>query len=68
MFEWLTANIGSVIVGLVVLCVVAAVAFKLIRDKKRGKGSCSCGDNCGSCACSGACHGGKAAKQGGARS
>ena len=68
MFEWLTANIGSVIVGLVVLCVVAAVAFKLIRDKKRGKGSCSCGDNCGSCACSGACHGGEAAKQGGARS
>lgn len=57
MFDWLAANIGSVIVGLVVLCIVAAVLFKIVRDKKRGKGSCSCGDACGSCACSGTWHG-----------
>ncbi len=57
MFDWLAANIGSVIVGLAVLCIVATVLFKIVRDKKRGKGSCSCGDACGSCACSGTCHG-----------
>ena len=38
MFDWLAANIGSVIVGLAVLCIVAAVLFKIVRDKKRGKG------------------------------
>ncbi len=63
MLEWLAANLGSILVGLVVLCAVAAVVFKLARDKKRGKGSCSCGDGCGSCACSGTCHGAAAAKQ-----
>ena len=32
MFDWLAANIGSVIVGLAVLCIVAAVLFKIVRD------------------------------------
>lgn len=63
MFEWLAANIGSVAVGLVVLFIVSAVLFKVLRDRRRGKGSCSCGDNCGSCACSGACHGSGKAKK-----
>lgn len=55
MFEWLAANWGTLAVGLMVLCVLASVAYKLIKDKKHGKGTCSC--DCGSCgACGGACH------------
>ena len=39
------------IVGGVVALVVAAVVWKMIRDKRAGRGSCSC---CGDCA---RCHG-----------
>ncbi len=44
-------NLPSVIIGLLVLGLFAAVVVKLIRDKKRGKGGCSCGDcsHCGAC-------------------
>ncbi len=45
-------NLPSVIIGLLVLGLFAAVVIKLIRDKKRGKGGCSCGGNCSQC---GAC-------------
>ena len=47
MFEWLAANWGTLAVGLMVLCVLVSVAYKLIKDKKHGKGTCSC--DCGSC-------------------
>jgi len=42
------------IVGGVLLLIVGAVIVKMIKDKKAGKGGCSCGCNCG--ACSGNCH------------
>ncbi len=45
-------NLPSVIIGLVVLGLFAAVVIKLVRDKKRGKGGCSCGGDCSHC---GAC-------------
>ena len=53
MFEWLAANLASVIVALVVLAVMGLIVWKLAKDKKSGKGGCSCGRDCGSC---GACH------------
>jgi hypothetical protein len=40
------ANLGTIVIGLVVLGVVAAIVIKLIRDKRKGSG-CSCG--CGAC-------------------
>lgn len=57
MFEWITSNIASIIVLLIVVLVVGAIVFKMIRDKRKGKPSCSCG--CGGCPMSDSCHGKK---------
>ena len=40
---------ASWIVGGVVLLVVVAVIAKMIKDKKAGKSSCSCGGDCSKC-------------------
>lgn len=53
MFEWLAANLATIIVALVLLAVVVLVIRKMIRDKRQGKGGCSCGGNCAGC---GVCH------------
>ena len=37
------------IVGGVVVLIVAAVVWKMIRDKRAGRGACSCGGDCSSC-------------------
>ena len=47
MLEWLCVNAASVAVGLAVLAVVALAAWKVLKDKKHDKGSCSCGSGCG---------------------
>lgn len=52
--ELLIANIGSVLVGAIVLAVVALVIALMARDKKRGKSSC--GSSCSCCPMSGKCH------------
>ncbi|HWS29306.1 MAG TPA: FeoB-associated Cys-rich membrane protein [Clostridia bacterium] len=54
MSEWLSANWGTLVVGLVVLAIVAAVVVKMVRDKKKNKGGCACG--CDGCASSDLCH------------
>lgn len=54
LIDWLIANIGSVLVGVVVLAVVALVIALMAKDKKKGKTGCSCG--CESCAMAGKCH------------
>ncbi len=55
LIDWLIANIGSVLVGVVVLAVVALVIVLMVRDKKKGKSS-SCGCSCTSCPMAGKCH------------
>ncbi|MBQ3079760.1 MAG: FeoB-associated Cys-rich membrane protein [Clostridia bacterium] len=42
------------IVGGVLTLIVGAVVVKMIKDKKQGKGSCTCGGDCSKChaACS----------------
>lgn len=42
------------IVGGVLAVLVGAIVFKMIRDKRAGKGGCSC--NCGGCGGCGGCH------------
>ena len=37
------------IVGGVVALLVVAIVIKMVRDKKAGKGSCSCGGDYGQC-------------------
>ena len=51
----LSANIGTIIICAVLVLIVAAIIFKLVRDKRKGKSSCGC--NCAHCAMSGTCHG-----------
>ena len=54
MLEWFIANIGTIVVALIVCAIVVAIAVKMIKDKKKGKTSCGCG--CSDCPMSGECH------------
>ena len=54
MLEWFAANLATIVVLLVIAALVVFASRKMIRDKRRGKGSCSCGGDCG--ACGGGCH------------
>ena len=54
-FDWLIANIGSILVGAVVVAVVALIIAMMVRNKKKGKSS-TCGCGCESCAMAGKCH------------
>ncbi len=54
MFSWLAQNLATVIICAVLIAIVTAITFCMIRDKKQGKSSCGCG--CQSCAMNGACH------------
>lgn len=49
MFEWLAANAANLLVGLAVLAVLGLALRKVLRDKRRGKGGCSCGGGCPGC-------------------
>ena len=57
MFEWISANIGTIAVLIVLLAAVGLILRKFIRDKRAGKSVCGCsvGGTCsGHCAgCSG---------------
>lgn len=54
MLTWISENIATIIICVLLLAVVAAVIGKMVRDKKKGKSSCGCG--CANCAMSGSCH------------
>ncbi len=54
MMEWLLANIGTILITLLLILTVAAVVRSLIRDKKRGRSIC--GGNCAHCKMCAACH------------
>lgn len=56
MLTWLQANLGSIVVVLFLLLVVALIVRRLALDKKAGKHIC--GGSCGSCgSCGGGCQG-----------
>ncbi len=50
MLQWLNANLGTLLVGLCLLMIVAFILRKLWRDKKKGKppGCAGC-DGCTGC-------------------
>ena len=56
MFAWLSANIGTIIVLVILVCIVGLVICSMKKDKKNGKSSCGCGSGCSSCPMSGKCH------------
>ena len=57
MLNWLAANIGTIIITLVLIGIVTAVILVMRRDKKKGKSTC--GGNCGHCPMGGSCHHGQ---------
>lgn len=54
MLEFLLSNLGTIIVGVILLAIVAVIVFKVVKDKKKGKPSCGC--NCANCPSACNCH------------
>ena len=54
MLAWISKNIGTIIVCIVLAAIVAAIVCKVVKDKKSGKSTCGC--NCAQCAMAGSCH------------
>ena len=54
MIEWLSDNLGTIIVLLILAVIVGSVIRTLIKNKKKGKSSCGC--NCSACPAGGVCH------------
>lgn len=53
MMEWISANISTIVVSMLILSIVMLVIRKMAKDKK--KGITSCGTSCSGCAMSGSC-------------
>ena len=53
MLQWLSQNLGTIIVSIILTLIVALVIFIMVRDKRAGKSTCS--HSCGSCAMSAEC-------------
>ena len=56
MLDWFAANLGTILISLVLLVIVSLIVVYLLRQKKAGKSSC--GANCAHCAMHGGCHSG----------
>ena len=54
MLQWISTNIGTILISPLLLAAVALIIRSMMRDKKQGKSSC--GGNCAGCAACGACH------------
>ena len=54
MLQFLSENIASFIAGAIVLAIVAAIVWKMVSDKKKGRSSCGAG--CAQCPNSQFCH------------
>jgi len=53
LLNFISENIGSLIVGIIVFAIIILALIKVIRDKRSL--SCSCGGNCSGCAGCGTC-------------
>ena len=51
---WMITNLGTIIVALTLIAIVAVIIFRIAKNKKAGKSSCGCG--CENCAMRGQCH------------
>ena len=54
MAEWCKYNLGSVIILIVLIAIVALIVAHMIKKKIQGKPNCSCG--CTNCAMQNICH------------
>lgn len=62
MISFIAENWGTILVGIILLCIIFGVVRVMVRDKKKGK-SLSCQGSCGCCPNGSLCHGGKADNQ-----
>ena len=61
MLAWLSSNLATILVSLILAAVVVLIVRQMLLDKKAGKhlcgGSCgSCGGGCSGCPMQGKCH------------
>lgn len=54
MLTFIADNLATIIIGLILFVIIAAIVIKLIKDRRNGKSSCGCG--CENCPSSGMCH------------
>ena len=54
MLHWISANLSTILITLVLIAIVVLIIRSLICQKKQGKSSC--GGNCAGCAACGSCH------------
>jgi hypothetical protein len=54
--------LGTALVLIILALIIGLIVFSMVKDKKQGKSSCSCGGSCGCCPNSAACHGSKQVK------
>ena len=59
MLHFLSANLGTITVSILLLAIVGLVIRSLIVNKRKGRSACGCGCGCGNCPSAGICHGGK---------
>lgn len=55
MLDFIINNVGTLIVGLILLIVIILIIRSIRNDKKKGKSTCGCG--CEHCANAQYCHG-----------
>ncbi|WP_077533501.1 FeoB-associated Cys-rich membrane protein [Massiliimalia massiliensis] len=55
MLAFLSQNLPTIIIGLILATAVVLILVKLIRDRKNGS-SCNCGCGCKDCPSSAVCH------------
>ena len=61
MLHWIGNNLGTILITLALLAVVAAILRSLHKSRRAGKSSCGC--SCAHCAMAGSCHGTQGAKK-----
>lgn len=54
MLAWISENLATIIITLVLVAIVTAIIIAMRKDKKAGKSSC--GGNCAHCAMAGKCY------------
>ena len=57
MLDFIVDNLGTILITVVLVTILAAIVVKLVREKRKGKSSC--GGNCSHCALGGSFHGDK---------
>ena len=54
MTAFLSANLSTILICIVLIAIVVSISIYLVRQKKQGKSSCGAG--CAHCAMHGECH------------